>query len=202
MRRLVFVSIVALVLATSVYAQGNLPLITLDENGNGSLLFPGGPAIPTAGVLAQDPGPGGLLAAMTYNLLGPPSLVAGDLFILEPSAGVSDLIRFNPAVTGGNPNYPASVVFYSDTDADGASLADTGLPTAFYANTFVLPELSLGGAGFGAIYTPTAGQPGFIPGFSVTYDLISDAPEPASIGLVLLGAGALVVARRFKRRVA
>src|SRR5690242_11119656 len=84
------------------YAQGNFPLITVDEKGNGSLLFPGGGPIPTIGVLAPDPGPGGLPAALTYDLLGPPGLVAGDLILLEPGAGVgtiSDIIRFNPAGT-------------------------------------------------------------------------------------------------------
>src|SRR4029078_657674 len=109
----------------NAFADNN-PLITLDENGHGTLLFPGGAPIPTIGVLAPDPGPGGLAAALTYNLLGPPGLVAGDLVLLDSgSNAVSDVIRFNPAGTGQNPGYPASVVFYSLT-GEGA-LADTGL---------------------------------------------------------------------------
>ena len=179
-------------------AQNN-PLITLDENGNGTLLFPGGLPITTTGVLANDPGPGGLPAALTYNLLGPPGLVAGDVLLFDPGSILSDIIRFNPAGTGGN-GYPASVVFYSG-DSLG-SLGDTGFPNALYTNTLSLLETP-----GGTIYTPTANQPGFVPGFSVPYDLISDSPrgvpEPSTIvgaGMAAL-AGVIVVLRRRKRTV-
>jgi hypothetical protein len=128
-----------------------------------------------------------LPAALTYNLLGPPGLVAGDVLLLRPgTAVVSDVIRFNPAGTG-NPGYPASLVFYSDTDADHSGiLADTGFPTAFYANVTVRSDDA-------SFYTPNDSQPGFVPGFSVTYQFISEVPEPASlislvIGGVTLGA--------------
>jgi len=85
-------------LSSSVLAQGNNPLITLPETGIGTLLFPGNPPVPTTGVPVADPGPGGLPNALTYNLLGPPALVAGDLILLEnPAGGLSDIIRFNPA---------------------------------------------------------------------------------------------------------
>ena len=128
-------------LPQAAQAQNN-PLIAVDENGNGTLLFPGGLPIVTQGVLMADPGPGGLASALTFNLLGPPSLVFGDLIVVDLAAGTSDLIRFNPAGTGGVPNYPASLVFYSN-DAFG-QLADTGLPTALY--TTVLSEVE-GGTG-------------------------------------------------------
>jgi hypothetical protein len=49
-------------------------------------------------------------------------------------------------------------------------------------------------------YTPTAKQPGFVVGFSPTYNFISDAavvtPEPASFSLCLIAAGALFGGRR------
>src|SRR5690348_13331829 len=111
--RVTFVVAVALLFLhiTSAFAD-NVPLITVDENGNGTLLFPGGVPIPTHGVLAADPGPGGLSSVLTYNLLGPPSLVAGDV-LLTDGGGLQDVIRFNPAGTG-NPAYPASLLFYSD----------------------------------------------------------------------------------------
>src|SRR6059058_766533 len=88
-----------LALPTKLQAQSN-PLITVDENGNGSLVFPGAMPVTTTGTLAPDPGPGGKSAALTYNLLGPPGLVAGDLIVLEAGMIVGDIIRFNPAGTG------------------------------------------------------------------------------------------------------
>ena len=167
----------------------------------GTIQFPGGPAIPLPGILAPDPGPGGLALALTYNLLGPPSLVAGDLLVFEQGSPtvVSDILRFNPAGTG-NPNYPASVVVYSL--AGGGDLADTGLPTARYTNLFSITELN------GAVsYTPNAGQPGFVAGFEVTYNFVSDAPTnpvpaPAGLLLGLTGLPIFGLVARLRRRTA
>ena len=110
------------------------PTITVDENGNGTLDFTtgggcGAAAIPIKGVLAPDPGPGGLPAVLTYNLLGPPSLVAGDVLLTDADLGgaVLDVVRFNPAGTGGNPAYQASLVFYSDNAGGFDALGDTPL---------------------------------------------------------------------------
>jgi hypothetical protein len=53
----------------------------------------------------------------------------------------------------------------------------------------------------GATYTPTANQPGFVPGFSVTYHFISDStgvPELASITLLGFRLAALLIAKRKK----
>src|SRR5438270_7533909 len=81
-----------------LHAQGGSPTIAVDENGNGTLGFVGGPSgIPLPGTLAPDPGPGGQSAALTYNLLGPPSLVAGDVMLFDVSLSLSEVIRFNPA---------------------------------------------------------------------------------------------------------
>src|SRR2546430_807433 len=117
-------------LSAVALAQGNNPLITVNEHGVGSLLFSGQVPISVPGVIAADPGPGGLPAALTYNLLGPPSLVAGDLIILEDlgltsAVVISDVIRFNPAGTG-SAGYPASLVFYSDNSDGVDAIADTG----------------------------------------------------------------------------
>ncbi|HXS98916.1 MAG TPA: PEP-CTERM sorting domain-containing protein [Candidatus Limnocylindrales bacterium] len=187
--------------ALTAMAQNN-PLITLNEHGQGTLLFPGGGSpITTTGVLIADPGPGGLPSALTYNLLGPPGLVAGDLLIFESlgvSAVLSDIVRFNPAGTA--PGYPASAVFYSDINDGADAIADTGFPTALYANTSTMLEVGPEGAN-GVLYTPTAGQPGFVSGFSVSYNVISDdTPEPASIGLVGLAVAGLVEAYRRRRQ--
>jgi hypothetical protein len=183
------------------------PLITVNENGIGTLDFSvcagGGFKIPMPGVLAPDPGPGGLPAVLTYNLLGPPSLVAGD--VLMTDAGVLlDVVRFNPAGTGGNPAYPASLLFYSDNVPVPDSLGDTpGPPGVFYANQVVIPEVGTE-ANNGAIYTPLAGQPGFVAGFNVTYDLVSDGvfpvPEPTWVGLPVFLVLMLVEIRRRQRQ--
>jgi hypothetical protein len=179
----------------SALAQGN-PTITVDENGAGSLVFPGGGTTPTTGALLPDPGPGGLSSALTYNLLGPPGLVAGDLLIGDGVVAQSDIVRFNPAGTG-NPAYPASLVFYS-LPGEGA-LADTGLPSAVYANNVFMVE----GADGVVTYTPTAGQPGFVPGFGVTYVVKSSpetAPDPgSSAALLSVALTGLVWFRRASR---
>src|SRR4051794_35761229 len=85
-------------------AEAQLADLSFDENGIGSITTGTG-TFPTLGFLAPDTGPGGLASALTYSLLQPPGLVTGDLLILEPGGGLSDLIRFNPSGT---------LVFYSD----------------------------------------------------------------------------------------
>ena len=46
-----------------------------------------------SGIVAADPGPTGLPSALTYNLLGPPGLVAGDLLINDLNKPLADLWR-------------------------------------------------------------------------------------------------------------
>ena len=60
-----------------VEAQALTITVTVDESGVGRLQNSGGfdSALPFS--FALDPGPGGLAAAPTYGLLGPPGLVAG-----------------------------------------------------------------------------------------------------------------------------
>ncbi len=191
-------------LTGSALAQGNNPFIIADEYGVGRLITAGGSVFNMPGVMAVDPGPGGLPSALTYNLLGPPGLVAGDLFINDLNGGVLDLsemIRFNP--DGTAPGYQASIVFYSDMQEGADSLADTGFPLSGYANSFTMLEVDEQ-----VFYTPTEGQPGFVPGFSVTYNFLSDthtpelasAPEPASLSLLVIALGVLVGRHMYKVR--
>ena len=56
---------------------------TVDENCNGTLNGFLGPQAEPCGFM-NDPGPGGLFNVMTYDLLNPPGLVAGDVLMIEP----------------------------------------------------------------------------------------------------------------------
>jgi hypothetical protein len=188
------VAIFALAAPVAAFAQGNNPLISVFENGTGTITFPGGSALPLPGVLAPDPGPGGLSLALTFDLLGPPNLLAGDLHVFDPGSEVfSDIIRFNPAGTG-SAGYPASLVFYS-ISGEGA-LADTGFPTGAYTNIANIFE----SAGGDFTYTPTANQPGYVGGFSVTYHVTSgpvSMPDGgATLSLLASALGAMVLLRR------
>jgi PEP-CTERM motif len=156
------------------------PLIVVNESGIGTMTFPGEATYAMAGILQNDPGPGGLHQALTFDLFGPPSLVAGDVVLFE-GGEPGDLIRFNPAGTG-SPSYVASLVFYSEAIHGSDILADTGLPHKRYDNLLQLDEI--GGA---ASYTPNPGQPGYVAGYQVSYQFVSDAPEPASWLLVVAG---------------
>ncbi|MDB5482349.1 MAG: hypothetical protein JWO83_3402 [Caulobacteraceae bacterium] len=197
------IALAALVAASSASAlvNGNI-LITVDENGHGTINGFFGPQ-PLPSALQNDPGPGGLNNVLTYDMLNPPGLVAGDVLLQDgPGGPILDVLRFNPQEVG-----PAggtgSLLFYSDNIDGFDSLGDTaGPPGLLYANNITIPEV--GAEGFnGAIYTPVAGQPGFVAGAGapVEYVFISDSvPEPAAWALLLLGVGAVGAARRSQRK--
>jgi hypothetical protein len=199
MKRFLLGGLLSAFLLSSAHAQFSIT-ITLDENGHGNFTNTNGFSSVLPFALQADPGPGGLAAALTYGLLNPPGLTAGDLILLEPGTNglVSDIVRFNPSETIAGTI--GALVFYSDkTDAGDTDLADTGFPTALYTNdvsqTEVGPE---GNNGFS--YTPTSGQPGFVTGAGgpVTYVIKSDVsavPEPSSILLMVTVVG--IVSYRF-----
>jgi hypothetical protein len=184
--------------ATSIPAAAQFSVsITVNENGNGTLTNTSGFFANLPFAMAPDPGPGGLASVAQYGLLSPPGLVGGDVVLLD-SAVTADLLRFNPAVNGG------SLFFYSDQDGGIDALADTGMPGSLNTNVVRLSETALIGGGFGFVYTPIAGQPGFVAGAGgpVTYTFTSDAvnavPEPASIIITSSGLVLLFLLRRWR----
>jgi hypothetical protein len=163
--------------------------ITVDENGNGSVTSSTGTTSLTSSLL-PDFGPGGLTSVLTYNLGETLNVAFGDVRILEPGGILGDDVRFE--VPG-----PDMLLFYSAKPS--GSLADTGLPTAFFSNNTTILE----GPNGTATYTPMPGQPGFSSSFAITYDFVSDTPLPAALPLFATGIGALgLLSWRRKRKAA
>jgi uncharacterized protein (TIGR03437 family) len=126
---------------------------------------------PLVGVAAADPGPGGLASVLTYPLQNPPSLVFGDVQLTGPN-GVTELIRFNAAGTG-NPNYAASLLFYSSpTDGVGHLVTTLTPPGTLYPNVVSVP--------LGTVYTPGPGEPGYVT-FVETHYIFNAQPCSYSI---------------------
>jgi hypothetical protein len=161
--------------------------LTVDENGNGTINGFLGPQ-PLPSYFAADPGPGGLGSVLTYDMLNPPGLVSGDVQLIDPNGAVLDVIRFNANEV--NPSgSTGSLLFYSDNVDGFDSKGDTSSPPGSnYTNLVSINEVGSESVN-GAIYTPTAGQPGFVAGTEaqVTYIFRSDVPEPGS--LIVLGLG-------------
>ncbi|HXS97712.1 MAG TPA: PEP-CTERM sorting domain-containing protein [Candidatus Limnocylindrales bacterium] len=174
--------------------------IAFDENCNGIFTNSSGfhSALPCA--LMQDPVAGGLVT-VAYDLLNPPGLTAGDVFLLEPGAPgvISDVLRFEPTVVGAGRG--TGVLFVYSDNLDGVdALADVGIPSTALTNAIIANEIGPEGNN-GVTYTPTAGQPGFVAGAGgpVTYTFTSDSavPEPAT-GLLLIAPLMLLARRRRK----
>src|SRR5512139_4141690 len=150
-------------LATSAFAQTNLNLISLDENGNG---FWNGTRL--AYTVSQDPI--SHIATLHYVLpFAGATNRLGDVVLMEsgPPGVISDIIRFDG--TGG-------VWFFSDRETNDIppfDLADVAQFPLVWTNNFVqIPETGTEGQN-GATYTPQAGQPGWDAVYQFTYRFIS-----------------------------
>ena len=163
-------------------------LITVDEQGNGSydIVGLGGGVLNSS--VGQDPGPGGLSNALIYEYSGSLSVivVAGDLFLMDPLGGTSDVIRFNPPTFDMTPDGNRDhLVFYSL--AGGSELADTGFPTQNYTNQKTILEDEI----LGTTYTPAPGEPGYISGLNTIYKFIS-GPNEVTNGVPETGSTVLL----------
>jgi hypothetical protein len=124
----------------------------------------------------------------------------GDLVITEPplpgtNQTQSDLLRF----------FQNLVFVYSDVStSDPANApADVGVPPANNTSGpgLIVPEMGTEAGVNGLFgYTPfSPAMPGFLPGAAagaVTYNFISDTPEPSTLVLAVLGLVGLALVRR------
>ena len=159
-------------------------LVTVDENGNGSVSG-------CTNMTIQGTQSGG--GPLIYSLSFLTSLQSGDLILQEPVVGTaavnSDVIRF---FTDG----PFALQFFSDNAEGTEDLADVGLPTVFASPNVTVTEVGAEGSN-GFTWAPTTGQPGAA-GVQVTYQIVSDnaAPEPSTMLLALPAAGLIWMRRR------
>jgi hypothetical protein len=190
---LVLLAVGAFVLSgNTLRAVPSNPTLSFHEDGQGKVELPNGVVISLVGALASDPGPGGLLSALTFTAHPSEALfVVGDVLILDPNGNISDVFRFNPG-TGSPGSFSQGLVFYSNDH--GGLLADTGLPTDFYANAVRIFENSAGAT----VYTPTAGQPGFEAGipFVITYQIFSTPDLGTTLSLFAIALLGLALLRR------
>jgi len=164
--------------------------VTLYEYGNGTANN-GSVPIRVPSQVMPDPS-GGLVGAnvLVYTLpFNFPAASVGDYLLLEPpyTGAVSDIVRFwAPAGMGGN-----QVVFYSDlpeaNEEPPIPPADTGLPAGLLQLNVTLLESGVEGGYQAVTHSAISGDPGYIGAGLGNYTFISDVPEPASLGLMILG---------------
>src|SRR5437762_6226053 len=156
--RIVLAVLFALAASANTLRAVPIPTFSFHENGQGKLQLPplfGGGVIPLPGTLMSDPGPGGLASALAFTAHPQAApFPEGDVVLMDANGNVSDILRFDLETNPG-PGSPQLIFFYSNDH--GGLLADTGLPSLMFSNTFTIQEYSSGST----IYTPGEGQPGF-----------------------------------------
>jgi hypothetical protein len=188
MKSLVISSIALIVVLSVRPAWGQT--FTFDENGKGTVITTSGGTAPIP--VSATPAP------LTYHL-GYNS-TPGDILLFEPGSAtniLSDILRFDAQ---GN------VTVFSEVEPnDVPDLAEVAaLPPAGPVSVSLLENGPNGTAGLeGSVnglfgYTPPTGTPGSTPPgvVPVTFNFVSDVPEPSSWGLLVLGLGVALLARR------
>jgi hypothetical protein len=185
------------------------PIMRADDTNDPSFLENGSsecgpPASPTdwcAGYTTLvDPQSGIKTLVYVFNTSEIPTVVAGDVKIVEPGTmTVGDDIRFETLTTG---SVLGPVAFIYSNDTSGGLLADMGLPSTYSSNAVTVSESSAGLA----LWQPSSStQPGYT-GLTGTakyanteYGLqSSDAPEPGT--LCLMGSGLLGAISMWRRK--
>ena len=169
---------------------GAQPIVSFDENGNGTV---NGVVLPFTVELDPTTVPGTMPPTLMYTLPFIPS-VSGDVQIFESPTGgpASDLLRFVP----GSPQ----LFVYSDLAESGEKpdLADVGLPPNAQTNITTRVEQGPEGGVNGLFpYIPTPNEPGFVVGANAQYNFTSDVPEP--VAAMVLCAGWMLISLRRQR---
>jgi hypothetical protein len=163
--------------------QACASVITVDEYGNGTI-----DSTPLPSQIFQEPISG--IPTVQYTLPFPG--VAGDVLILEPASGDSDLARYDGA---------GHLYMFSDNTTVDAP-ADVGIPTHSSGN--FVNEVGAEGNNY-AIWIPTSGQPGYEATANPQYVILSDVPETGvlpALAVTLLAAGGVEFRRRLSRKAA
>jgi hypothetical protein len=203
MKQLIVICLVCIL--TAAASQGAIaPVsvginISFDENGNGSWQSAvGGGTLDHGMGIPIGAGTSDQYDTLYYELPG--IVVVGDLVLYEPTTGqVSDVLRF---VNSYNPTTgpKGRVYVYSDMEAGETNpeLADTRIPYDFLSLSVRTDEQGTENGWNGIVYTPNnvTDMPGYMTGYGVTYTFTSDVPEPATIGILGLGALSLLRKRR------
>lgn len=180
-----FLAPVAFVMCFAMSASAST--INLDENGHGTIN--GTPLSFTA--TGTNPLVPHQTPVLTYTL--PFAGIAGNVeLFISPTAAPDAVIQFTGSST---------VIFYSAVP--GTDLADKYSPPIFpfaVPNTVRLFTESRPGV---FTFTPSSGQPGFdvsAPTYNFIVSTVTPTvPEPASVGLLLLGGLALLAGSRIRR---
>jgi len=171
--------------------------VTLDEYGKGTAVNGTAP-IGLNGQLMPDPSGGLAGNVLVYTLpFNFPAASVGDYLLLEPPGynQLSDVIRFWGGANGGN-----QVIFYSDQDDPVLAPADTGLPARLLQLAVPLTEGGVEGGYQAVTHSAISGDPGYIGAGLGNYTFISDIPEPASFGLMILASGVFGLRLLFSRK--
>jgi hypothetical protein len=173
------------VLAPSLRAE----TIIINEDGNSKVNVPG--ALNGIVFLCQF--------ARTFDRNGNPVGCAPSSVSSFGNSGVSDFVVFNKGLAqmcsdpGEGEDTPCSsqgLKVAPPVLCEGPEVIVNGTPVCAGAVDGV--EMTS--------YTPLVGQPGFVPGQNVAYQIFSDVPEPGTF--FLLGWGSMLLAGRLRRRLA